>query len=128
MAYVRIHTALEKAPLTLAQVADAGKQIYAKCDKLDGLEDGLIDDPRKCDFDPIRDLTGFTDAQKQTLASIYSPVVSNGEAIFPGLPWAPRPAPARRPTRLGELDRPRAGSDDPGSLHGDLFPLSGLSP
>ena len=91
--YAHIHTALEKAPLTLAQVQEVGKQIYAKCDKLDGLEDGLIDDPRKCDFDPERDLTGFTPAQQKALARIYSPVMSNGKAVFPGLPLGAEAAP-----------------------------------
>ena len=28
----------------------------AKCDQVDGLKDGLIDDPRKCSFDPARDV------------------------------------------------------------------------
>ena len=28
----------------------------AKCDEADGLKDGLIDDPRKCSFDPARDV------------------------------------------------------------------------
>ena len=27
-----------------------------KCDDIDGLNDGLIDDPRKCTFDPTRDV------------------------------------------------------------------------
>ena len=27
-----------------------------KCDAIDGLKDGLIDDPRKCAFDPARDV------------------------------------------------------------------------
>lgn len=33
-----------------------GKAVYEKCDVIDGLEDGLIDDPRQCDFDPMKDL------------------------------------------------------------------------
>lgn len=93
--YAHMHEALEKAPLTLAEVEEAGKQIYAKCDKLDGLEDGLIDDPRKCDFDPKRDLTGdFSAAQKEALASVYAPVMSNGKPIFPGLPLGAEAGPA----------------------------------
>ena len=28
----------------------------AKCDEVDGLKDGLIDDPRQCRFDPARDV------------------------------------------------------------------------
>jgi Tannase and feruloyl esterase len=77
----------------LKLVADA---IYAKCDGVDGLVDGIIDDPRRCDFDPTRDLpvcaAGFdgatcvTTAQAATLKKIYGGVVSNGQPFFPGQP------------------------------------------
>ncbi len=40
---------VEKLPLLATAV-------YKKCDSVDGLEDGLIDDPRRCAFDPARDL------------------------------------------------------------------------
>ena len=33
-------------------------KVMAKCDAIDGLKDGLIDDPRKCTFDPARDVPG----------------------------------------------------------------------
>jgi pimeloyl-ACP methyl ester carboxylesterase len=32
------------------------KAIYEKCDAIDGLKDGLIDDPRNCTFDPAKDI------------------------------------------------------------------------
>jgi feruloyl esterase len=36
----------------LARIKTVSDALYAKCDKLDGTDDGVIDDPRKCDFDP----------------------------------------------------------------------------
>jgi feruloyl esterase len=70
------------------------KAIYEKCDALDGLKDGLIDDPRNCKFDPARDVAKcagadgadcFTSAQIDALKKIYGgPRNSKGEQIFPG--------------------------------------------
>lgn len=55
--------------------------VYAKCDGIDGLVDGLIDDPRKCTFNPSEDLPNcpddvdasdcFTSAQADALKKIY---------------------------------------------------------
>ncbi|HEY8518462.1 MAG TPA: tannase/feruloyl esterase family alpha/beta hydrolase [Gammaproteobacteria bacterium] len=72
--------------------------VMAKCDAVDGLRDGLIDDPRQCDFDPARDLAGhmcpsdvnaddcFTRRQVETIAAIYrGPHDSKGERIFKGM-------------------------------------------
>ena len=80
-----------------AQVGDAAipaeklpiltKAIYEKCDALDGLKDGLIDDPRNCEFDPAKDLpTGvFSVSQINGLKKIYSgPRDSQGRQVFPG--------------------------------------------
>jgi feruloyl esterase len=65
------------------------KSVYDKCDGVDGLVDGLIDDPLKCNFNALTDLpactpdeealeaagiyssTCFTLAQRQALAEIY---------------------------------------------------------
>jgi pimeloyl-ACP methyl ester carboxylesterase len=80
----------EKLPL----LADA---VYKKCDSVDGLQDGLIDDPRRCAFDPARDLPKcaadtdgpacFTGAQIEALKKIYGGVRdSKGKLIFPGQP------------------------------------------
>lgn len=40
-----------------------GDAVYAKCDGLDGLEDGLLADPRQCKFDPAVDLKQCTNGQ-----------------------------------------------------------------
>lgn len=70
------------------------KAIYEKCDALDGLKDGLIDDPRLCHFEPAKDLKKcagedapdcFTRAQLVSLGKIYGGVRdSRGKLLFPG--------------------------------------------
>ncbi len=65
-----------------------------KCDAIDGLKDGLIDDPRKCNFDPARDVPAcsagadapdcLTPAQAEAISKVYGGPVSNGKHIFPG--------------------------------------------
>src|SRR5579872_2167628 len=47
--------ALSGAGLTPAKLAMVAGKVMDKCDAIDGLKDGLIDDPRKCNFDPARD-------------------------------------------------------------------------
>jgi feruloyl esterase len=70
------------------------KAIYEKCDALDGLKDGLIDDPRACHFDPTRDIAKcagpdgadcFTSAQIDALKKIYTgPRDSKGRQVYFG--------------------------------------------
>lgn len=88
--------ALSAAPVPYAKLATLSERIYALCDDKDGLKDGLIDDPRRCDFRPSRDLprcaagaddaTCFTAAQIGTLEKIYGDIKSQGKVIFPGWP------------------------------------------
>jgi feruloyl esterase len=55
--------------------------VMAQCDGLDGLVDGLIDDPRRCDFDPA----SLTCAQGQNSATCLSPEqVQAVQAIYDG--------------------------------------------
>ena len=63
------------------------------CDKLDGVEDGLIENPTRCRFDPAilacRGADGpncLTAAQVETAKVVMSPVKNRrtGELIFPG--------------------------------------------
>ncbi|MEK7831426.1 MAG: tannase/feruloyl esterase family alpha/beta hydrolase, partial [Acidobacteriota bacterium] len=80
----------DKMPL----IADA---VYKKCDETDGVKDGLIADPRKCNFDPLKDLPKcandaggkdcFTTAQLQGLRKVYGGVRnSKGKLLYPGQP------------------------------------------
>jgi feruloyl esterase len=82
--------AVEKLPLLASAV-------YKKCDALDGVKDGLLDDPRKCGFNPAADLpkcpadvdapSCFTKAQAAALKKIYGGVQNSaGVLLFPGQP------------------------------------------
>ena len=71
--------------------------VYGKCDALDGLKDGIIENPLKCGFDPAKDLQRcagdsdrpdcFTGAQIEGLRKVYDgPRDSKGKQLFPGTP------------------------------------------
>jgi hypothetical protein len=114
MAYIWAHKALENAPLSLAKVELLGEKVYQRCDRLDGLEDGLIDDPRQCDFDPEKHLlrcegaaaeSCFTAEQIAALTTVYADVEAGGETIFPGRPLGAEPAPPSGSNRSSGWNR-----------------------
>ena len=86
--------ALTEASVTPAKLSLVADKVMAKCDAVDGLKDGLIDDPRACSFDPTVDVPAcregadmadcLTAAQATTVKKIYSGPASGGRAIFPG--------------------------------------------
>jgi hypothetical protein len=86
--------ALSEAPVTPAKLAMVADKVMAKCDAIDGVKDGLIDDPRKCNFDPARDVPTcsagtdgadcLTAPQAGAIAKVYSGPMSNGKPFFPG--------------------------------------------
>ena len=88
-------SATKDRPLTADQMANVQKAALAACDALDGVKDGLIDDPRKCHFDPSALLcqgaapagsTCLTQLQIDAFKKIYAgpkdPVT--GMQIYPG--------------------------------------------
>ena len=86
--------ALTEAPVPSAKLTLVAEAVMTKCDAVDGLTDGLIDDPRTCGFDPMRDVPAcragtdmpdcLTAAQATTLKKIYDGPASNGKPLFPG--------------------------------------------
>jgi feruloyl esterase len=69
------------------------KAVLAQCDALDGVKDGLLNDPHKCKFDPATMLckagassdTCLTPAELESVKLVYSSAKKkNGELIFPG--------------------------------------------
>ncbi|HEY4355262.1 MAG TPA: tannase/feruloyl esterase family alpha/beta hydrolase [Acidobacteriaceae bacterium] len=65
--------------------------VLRACDNLDGVKDGVLEDPRKCHFDPkvLECKAGgsgcLTPAQVQSAAALYSPVISpkTGKQLYP---------------------------------------------
>jgi feruloyl esterase len=88
------HKALTDAPVPPAKLTLVAEKVMAKCDQVDGLKDGLIDDPRRCSFDPARDVPAckagadgpdcLTAAQADALKKVYGGPVSKGKPYFPG--------------------------------------------
>jgi len=87
--------ALSGSGVTPAKLEMVAEKVMNKCDAIDGLKDGLIDDPRKCDFNPARDVPScsagaeasadcLSAGQAEAIAKVYSGPVSNGKPFFPG--------------------------------------------
>lgn len=108
LGFIWVQKALEEAPLSIAKVELVGEKVYLRCDKIDGVEDGLIEDPRQCDFEPSKHLARcegaagencFTSAEISALAKIYADVKAGGETLFPGQPLGAEAAPPSGPRR-----------------------------
>jgi len=86
--------ALTEAPVSPATLLLIAQKVMDKCDAVDGLKDGLIDDPRACQFDAARDVPAcsagagtadcLTTGQAATINRIYSGPNSNGRPIMAG--------------------------------------------
>lgn len=78
-----------------AKLAAIGKAVLAACDTLDGVKDGLLEDPRACKFDPnvllCKGADGpdcLTKPQVEAVKKIYAGPKNprTGEQIYPGFP------------------------------------------
>jgi Tannase and feruloyl esterase len=84
--------AYQAAPIPANKLDLIAKEVLRQCDGVDGLVDGLIDDPRSCHFDPSPLLCvpgGSSDCliagQINTIQQIYGgPKSSSGVQLFPG--------------------------------------------
>ncbi len=82
------------SPLTAGKLALLAEHVMARCDGIDGVKDGVIDDPRKCPFDAHRDVPAcparidlpscLTGAQADAVMRIYGGPQGNGKPLFPG--------------------------------------------
>ncbi len=80
---------MERAAIDVDQLEILAAAVYAKCDASDGLEDGIIGNPRACAFDPATDLPVcegasagedcFTKDQIDALKKVY-----DGPPFHPG--------------------------------------------
>jgi feruloyl esterase len=82
------HATLKKpgAVLTRDDLTKVGEAAVAQCDASDGLKDGIITDPRTCNFDPSK-LQGFSPAKIEALKMIYQGPVNprTGVQLYAGL-------------------------------------------
>ncbi len=86
-------SATPESRITVAQLPAIEKAALAACDALDGVKDGVIQDPRQCHFDPSVLLCQGTSSaaclsrpQIEALKKIYSGPVNprSGQQIYPG--------------------------------------------
>lgn len=72
------------------------RDILKQCDRLDGVEDGIIEDPSACRYDPknlecgslasATNTTCLSKAQIETVKAVFAPLKQiNGSLIYPGL-------------------------------------------
>jgi feruloyl esterase len=94
--WLATHGADGKPLLSAAKLALVTKSAVDACDAVDGLKDGLIDDPRRCHFDPAKilckagtdDATCLTQPQVDAVRKMYDGTKSpkTGEQIYTGWP------------------------------------------
>jgi len=125
---VRIAQALQKeeARITPAKAQVLHSAVVAACDALDGVKDGLIENPIACKFDPAvlvckggEEPACLTQAQADTAKLIYSPIVdAKTKREIPGLAPGSGPAPAALPSRQPGRGHQHQQSCVPAARHG----------
>ncbi|MEA2762852.1 MAG: hypothetical protein QOD47_2136 [Gemmatimonadaceae bacterium] len=83
--------------VTQANLDLVSAKVLEACDALDGVKDGMLDDPRDCKFKPesVRKCPGdkaapdcLTRAQQAAIMRIYSPARDDrGRVVYPGQPF-----------------------------------------
>jgi tannase/feruloyl esterase len=89
-------------------------QVLDKCDALDGVKDGVMEDPRQCKVD-VSTLTGLSAAQTAALKTIYAPTRAGSDVVFPAQPFGGEGEAAGWPTWITGPP-PRAGQPAAPSL------------
>lgn len=89
--------AFDEAPLPPGKVKIVAEKVYAKCDAVDGLADGIIADPRQCSFNPAQDLpvcgaaaedtSCLTPNEIKSVEAVYGTVTSLGVRLMHAVPF-----------------------------------------
>ncbi len=92
-----VGSALNKDPesyIPVTKLKALGDAVNAACDRLDGIADGVLDDPRQCKFDPKAlqcpagedDASCLTSKQVKAVNDIWNgpPRNARGEQVYPG--------------------------------------------
>ena len=102
----------QAAPLFTSETMKAvGAKILEACDAIDGVKDGVMEDPRRCTVDlgslPV------SEAQRAALKKIYAPTTIQGETVFPGQPFGGEADIAGWPSWITGPAPQAAGISDP---------------
>lgn len=94
MSFLWVSNAYHQNPLSPAQTVALNQAVIRACDGIDGIVDDVLDDPRRCQFDPQQLLCRgeekddcLAQSQVEALKKIYAGPSdpSTGESIYPGL-------------------------------------------
>jgi feruloyl esterase len=117
LSYAWTAQALAPAPIPPDRIPLIARATLAACDAQDGLVDGVVDSPHRCDFDPRTLLCGTDDdeclspGQVEALEKIYGGAKNSaGELLFPGFPPGHEEDWARYITGEGTRNSYRASS------------------
>lgn len=114
---------LDAPVITTANRRLLARSILERCDTNDGVADGILDDPRECDFDPDglpkcesgAEPDCLTETQLAAIRAIYGGTSIAGEQVYPGYPfggeavpgdwdmWITRPDPDMLPPGVPNL-------------------------
>ena len=125
-------------PFPAAKLGLLANRVYEQCDAKDGLKDGLIDDPRRCDFKAARDLPRcaegndqadcFTAAQIAARGTDTQRCDEPGQTLFPGLAGGRGDRRTERTERLDRATNQRAERARRVDLVRAEFPASSWCP
>jgi feruloyl esterase len=95
LSYAWQSRAMQETNLRPDAMSLLAERVYEHCDARDGLRDGLIDDPRRCDFDPVLHLPRCSDGVSRAdcfvleevtvLEKLYAGPRRAGRNLHPGV-------------------------------------------